>query len=95
MSNIKVTIYTMGGEDKEVLTPLDMNVDEFIKELIGALNYPSMDSEGNLISWRLDNKTSGFTLDGTKTMQENNVTDDNKLSLIRTVTAGDAVSLYG
>lgn len=85
---IKVKIFTQGGDEHEIETPLDIRVDEFIKELATALQLGLNDADGNQIVWRLDNKDTGRTLEGEKTLEQNNVQAGHRLSLIRSVTAG-------
>lgn len=88
MSNIVVQVYTMSGDELEISTPTDIRVSEFIRELISAKNFPSEDAEGNPIQWRLDNESTGTTLDDQSTFQEEGVDEGHRLFLIRTVTAG-------
>jgi len=59
-------------------------------ELLLALNLPRVDAESHPISWRLDNKDTGRTLEGDKTLGENGVKAGHRLSLIRQVVAGGA-----
>ena len=89
-AEIKVKVTTMGGEEKDIETPTDIKADEFIKELVTALSLPVTDAEGNPVSWRIDDKDTGRTLDGSKTLDENGVKDGHRLSLIRATTAGTA-----
>ena len=88
MADIKLTVITIGGEKHEVEVPPDMRADDFIKELISALKLPVTDAEGHAISWRLDNKDTGRTLESSRTIEENSVREGNRLMLIRGVTAG-------
>ncbi|MFL6211938.1 MAG: EsaB/YukD family protein [Pyrinomonadaceae bacterium] len=88
MADIKVKVITMGGEEKDIETPTDIKADDFIKELVIALNLPLTDAEGHQVSWRIDNKDTGRTLDGSKTLDENEVKDGHRLSLIRATVAG-------
>jgi uncharacterized ubiquitin-like protein YukD len=85
---IKVKVTTMGGEEKEIETPTDIKADDFIKELVIALNLPLMDAEGHQVSWRIDDKDTGKTLDGNQTLDVNGVKDGHRLSLIRATVAG-------
>lgn len=87
-AEIKVTVITMGGEKHEVEVPPDIRAEDFIKELITALKLPVNDAEGHPISWRIDNKDTGRTLEGGKTMDENGVKEGHQLILIRATTAG-------
>ena len=90
MADIKVTVVLIGGEHHEVEVPPDIRADDFIKELISALKLPVTDAEGHAISWRLDNKDTGRTLEASRTIDENNVREGHRLMLIRATTAGTA-----
>lgn len=88
MADIKVNVVTIGGEKHEVEVPPDIRAEDFIKELITALKLPITDAEGHTISWRLDNKDTGRTLDAARTIEENGVREGHQLMLIRATTAG-------
>jgi hypothetical protein len=88
MAEIKVTVVTLGGEKHEVEVPPDIRAEDFIKELIAALKLPMTDAEGHAISWRLDNKDTGRTLEVGRTIDENGVREGHQLMLIRATTAG-------
>lgn len=87
-ADMKVKVITMGGEEKDIETPPDIKADDFIKELAVALSLPVNDAEGRPISWRLDNKDTGRTLEGDKTLDQNGVREGHRLSLIRSTVAG-------
>ncbi len=78
----------MAGEVKEVETPIDMIVDEFIKELIIALQLPLLDANEFPIIWRIDNKDTGKTLAFDQTLEQNGVLEGHRLILLRATTAG-------
>jgi len=88
MADIKVNVVTIGGEKHEVEVPPDIRAEDFIKELITVLKLPLTDAEGHTISWRLDNKDTGRTLDASRTIEENGVREGHQLMLIRATTAG-------
>jgi hypothetical protein len=88
MKNIKVTIFTQGGDQHEIETPLDIKTEDFIKELATALQLPMTDAEGHLVAWRLDNKDVGNTLTSDQTLEQNGVRDGHGFALIRQMTAG-------
>jgi len=88
MADIKVKVMTMDGEEKDIETPTDIKVDDFIKELAIALSLVMTDAAGNPVIWRIDNKDTGRTLEGTKTLEDNGVRDGHRLSLIRATVAG-------
>lgn len=98
MQEIKVKVATMGGDEREIETPLDLTAGEFVKELANELNLPVKDSEHRPIIWRLDDKDTGRTLDSGHTLDENGVRDGHRLSLIRATVAGgtgpDAITLH-
>ena len=87
-TEIKVTVVTLGGEKHDVEVPLDIRAEDFTKELIAALKQPVTDAEGHPIVWRIDDKDTGRTLEGGKTMEENGVKDGHQLILLRVTTAG-------
>jgi uncharacterized ubiquitin-like protein YukD len=88
---VKVKVATIGGEERDIETPLDIKTQDFIKELVIALKLPLMDAENHQISWRVDNKDTGTTLDGDKTLEENGVKEGHHLNLIRATVAGTGV----
>jgi len=85
---IKVSVITLAGETHEVEVPPDIRAEDFVKELISELKLPMTDAEGHSISWRIDNKDTGRTLEGGRSMDENSVKDGHRLMLIRATTAG-------
>jgi hypothetical protein len=87
-AEIKVKVFTIGGEEHEIEVPQDMRGDEFLNQLAIALPLPINDANGNPVNWRLDNKDTGRTLEGVKTMAENGVNDGHRLSLLRQTIAG-------
>jgi len=87
-ADIKVKVATMDGEKREIETPPDIKVDEFIKELAIALSLPVTDANNSPVVWRMDNKDTGRTLDNSKTLDENGVRDGHTLTLLRSTVAG-------
>jgi hypothetical protein len=85
-----VKIFTQGGDEHDIETPLDIRATEFIEELVGALSLPKLDAENHPVSWRIDNKDTGKTLETEKTLEQNGVKAGHRLSLIRQVVAGVA-----
>lgn len=85
---ITLKISTQGGDEHDIEAPPDISVADFLIELTTALDLPATDSESNLISWRLDNKDLGRTMDPNKSLADNGVRDQHRLSLLRQVTAG-------
>jgi uncharacterized ubiquitin-like protein YukD len=85
--DIRVKVTTIGGDERDVETPLNLTAREFIKELVMALKMPFQDREGNEIHWRIDNKDTAATLDCEKTLSENGVREGHHLNLIRATVA--------
>lgn len=88
MAEIKMTIYTQGGDAHDIEAPADIRASDLVKDLAEQLHFPSRDAEGNPVSWRLDNKDTGRTIDLDRTLEQNGVQAGHRLSLIRQVTAG-------
>jgi uncharacterized ubiquitin-like protein YukD len=88
MSEIKVSLITMDGIEREIETPSDITVKDFISELVMALSLPYTDAEGTPLSWRIDNKDTGKTLFEDQTLEQNGVFSGHRLSLIRNTIAG-------
>jgi len=90
---ITVSILTIGGDHHSVEVPIDIRVRDFIQELIAALGLPTTDAEGLPISWRLDDKDLGTTLDYERTLETESVVEGHRLMLIRATVAGGAREL--
>ena len=88
MTDMNLEIFMQGGDTHKVEAPPDMRGEEFIRELINGLRLPTTDNEGHQISWRVDNKDTGRTLDQARTLEENGVREGHRLTVIRQVTAG-------
>jgi uncharacterized ubiquitin-like protein YukD len=86
-AEVKVKVITIGGEEHDVEAPLNIKIEEFIKELVIALRLPLHDREGHQIHWRVDNKDTGATLDPDKTLKENALKEGHRLMLIRATVA--------
>ncbi|MFL6211947.1 MAG: TIR domain-containing protein [Pyrinomonadaceae bacterium] len=87
-AEIKLKIITMGGEEMEITTPDDITVGDFIRELRLAINLPFIDTDGRPITWQLDNKDTGQTLDSRKIFVAQGVVEGHHLSFIRTTATG-------
>ena len=85
---VKLKILTQGGDEHDIETPLDIKTSEFAEELVLALKLPTTDAEGNAVVWRIDDKDTGKTLEAAKTLEQNGVKGEHRLSLIREVVAG-------
>lgn len=88
MAEIKMTIYTQGGDAHDIEAPADIRASDLVKDLAEQLQFPARDAEGNPVSWRLDNKDTGRTVDLERSLEQNGVLAGHRLSLIRQVTAG-------
>lgn len=88
MAEIKITIYTQGGEVHDIEAPADIRASDLVKDLAEQLHFPAWDAEGNPVSWRLDNKDTGRTVDLERSLEQNGVQGGHRLSLMRQVTAG-------
>lgn len=88
MADMKLTIYTQGGDAHDIEAPGDIRGGDLVKELAQQLQLPATDAEGHPVAWRLDDKETGKTLDLNTTLEQNGVQAGHHLSLIRSVTAG-------
>jgi len=86
--DIKVHVHTQGGTSHPIEAPDDIKTEEFIKELIDGLNLPKVDAEGHVVSWIIDDKDTGRTLDYQSTLAESGVANGHQLYMRRAVTAG-------
>lgn len=88
MPDMKLTIYTQGGDSHEIEAPGDIRGGDLVKELTEQLQLPTSDAEGHPVAWRLDDKETGKTVDLGTTLEQNGVQSGHHLNLIRAVTAG-------
>lgn len=88
MPDMKLTIYTQGGESHDIEAPPDIRASDLVKELAEQLSLPSTDAEGRAVAWRMDDKDTGTTLNLDTTLEQNGVLAGHRLSIIRQVTAG-------
>jgi hypothetical protein len=88
--DIKVYVHTQGGATHPIEAPADIKTEEFIKELIAGLDLPKTDAEGHQISWIIDDKDTGKSLDYQNTLAENGVSKGHQLYMRRRVTAGSS-----
>jgi hypothetical protein len=86
--DIKIYIHTPGGDSHPIEAPADIRTEEFIKELISGLNLPNVDAEGRQVSWTIDDKDTGKTLDYQSTLADSGVRAGHHLHMRRQVTAG-------
>lgn len=89
MPDIKIHVHTQGGDSHPIEAPPDIGTEDFIRELISGLNLPMRDAENNPISWTIDDKDVGRTLDPTRSLDANGVREGHHLYLRRQVTAGN------
>jgi hypothetical protein len=88
MADIKLTLYTQGGDAHEIEAPADIRGNDLVKDLATQLQLPATDADGNAVAWRLDDKDTGKTLNLEMTLADNGVQAGHRLSLLRQVTAG-------
>jgi uncharacterized ubiquitin-like protein YukD len=88
MNSIKVRLFTMGGNECDIETPMDIKVKDFILEVVIALQLPLADADNSSISWRIDSKDLGRTLENNQTLEQNGVFNGHRLLLIRSTMAG-------
>ncbi|HZI18325.1 MAG TPA: EsaB/YukD family protein [Pyrinomonadaceae bacterium] len=86
----KVKVRTIGGDEHDIETPLDIRTEDFVRELTIALNLPMTDAGNHPIDWQVDDKDTGDRLDYDRTLEDNGVRDGHRLMLIRQTTAGTA-----
>ena len=88
MNSITVRLLTMGGDECDIETPIDIKVKDFMLEVVIALQLPLADAGNNSINWRIDSKDLGRTLDSDRTLEQNGVFNGHRLLLIRQTLAG-------
>lgn len=88
MSELNLEIITIAGDLHTISAPSDITASDLLYELSIAFGFPIQDAEGDAITWRLDNKITGITLDGEKTLEQNGVLEGQTLTLQRATYAG-------
>lgn len=88
---IRVKVKLMSGEWKTVEVGSDISAGEFIRQMVDQLGLSKVDQGGAPTVWSLDSKKTGRELDNAKSMEENNVSDEEELILLRKVIAGGDV----
>lgn len=86
----KLKVKTIGGDEHDIETPLDIRTEDFVRELAIALSLPMTDAGNHPIDWQVDDKDTGSRLDYDRTLEDNGVRDGHRLILIRQTTAGAA-----
>ena len=85
---IKVTVITQAGDGQTLETSQDAKPEELVDLILSSRHIPRVDSEGRPVSWSIDDKDTGKTLDFSRTLASNNVRDGHCLHLRRQVIAG-------
>lgn len=88
MEDIKVRVHIPGGDEHPIEAPPDIKVEDFIQELVSGLNLAKVDAEGHPVSWSIDDKNTGKTLNYQKTLEESGVRGGHELYVRREVVAG-------
>jgi|SRR5271165_7076326 len=88
MADIKVRVHTPGGESHPIEAPFDIRVDELIEQLVTGLNLPKLDAEGHPVTWVIDDKDIGKSLEYQSTLEASGVREGHHLYMRRQVTAG-------
>jgi hypothetical protein len=88
MPDMNLEVFTQGGDNHKVEAPPDMSGEEFLRGLINGLRLATTDAEGRQISWRMDNKDTGRSIDASRTLEENGVREGHRISVFRGTVAG-------
>jgi hypothetical protein len=91
MPNANVMIQLPSGEVKTVSLPNDVSMQELMPELVTTLGVPVTGPDGRPISYRMDSKSLGRSLQDEETLQEASVPDGDRLILSPVVVAGAIV----
>ena len=92
MAQINISIIdSVGGTKTMVEVPDDVPMNQLIPELVSALNLPVRQG-GNLISYRMDNNTTGQRMGERATLADSGVESGAIFSLSPEVTAGGCLS---
>ena len=88
MPNTNVIIQLPSGETKNVSLPNDVSVQELMPELVTTLSVPVTGPDGRPISYRMDSKSLGRSLQEEETLKEAVVPEGDRLILSPVVVAG-------
>ena len=88
MPDIRVHVYTPGGEVHPIDAPSDIKTEEFIREVVQGLNLARVDADGHPVNWIIDHKESGRTLEARNTLDACGVASGHHLHMRREVIAG-------
>jgi hypothetical protein len=88
MPDIRVHVVTQAGDSHPIDAPPDIKTEDFIREVADGLNLPKNDAEGHPINWLIDDKDTGKTLDGQRTLGDCGVVSGHHLYMRRKVIAG-------
>jgi hypothetical protein len=88
MAQTNITIQLPSGEGKTVSLPNDVSIQELLPELITTLGVPVTGPDGRPISYRLDSKSQGRSVQEEETLEEASIPDGDRLILSPVVVAG-------
>jgi len=88
MPDIRVHVITQAGDSHPIDAPPDIKTDDFVREVVEGLSLPKVDAEGHPVNWTLDDKDTGKTLEGQRTLAECGVVTGHHLHMRRKVIAG-------
>lgn len=88
MAQSNVIIQLPSGEVKTVSLPNDVSVQELMPELVTTLGVPVTGPDGRPISYRIDSKSLGRSIQEEETLEEAAVPEGDRLILSPVVVAG-------
>jgi hypothetical protein len=88
MPNINLMIQLPSGDMKNVSLPNDVSVQELLPELVTTLSVPVTGPDGRPISYRIDSKALGRSIQEELTLEEASVPDGDRLILSPVIVAG-------
>ena len=88
MADMTVSIMLPNGEVKKVELPDDVSIRELLPELVTTLSVPVLGPDGRPMTYRIDSKALGRSLQEDDTLAEASVPADDSLILSPVVTAG-------
>ncbi len=89
MSNLSIEIHDATGTKKQpVEVPGDAPISRLVAVLIERLKFPQLGPDGQLLSYRLQHRTTGRQLLESQTLKEAGVASGDVLRLVPEITAG-------
>jgi hypothetical protein len=80
---IGLHLHGQGIQSHEIIAPLTIETQDFIRDLVRSLNLPEVGEDGKFIVWEVDDKQTGHSLAEGKTLGENGVRAGHHLYLNR------------